>query len=85
MRITRTSTKTKSEGYPTFVVYTDEYSGSTLMFVFREYKDDRDREDDWYTGVDECANVVKWENEKFLIDDPNVQFLPSDTKLEITI
>ena len=85
MRITRTSTKIKPDEYPTFIVYTDDINGSMLMFVFREYEDERERYDDIYTGVDECANVVKWENEKFLIDDPCVQFLPSDTKLEITI
>ena len=85
MRITRTSTKIKPGDYPTFIIYTDEANGSMLMFVFREYKGERDRDDDIYTGVDECANIAVWENEKCLIDDPNVQFLPSDTKLEITI
>ena len=85
MRITRTNEypEIRPSDYPIFIVYTDECSGSTFMFVYREFK--TDRESDNYIGVDECANIVKWENEKMLLDDPSVNFLLTGTKLEIEI
>ena len=86
MKITRTNIGIKMvDDYPIFIVYTDEHNGSMLMFVFREFEEGKDRKDDKYTGVDELANIAKWENEKCLIDDPNVEFLSTGTKLEVEI